>query len=337
MFQINNCNVVIFGDVHWSKTKACRDCKASNNCINIVQLMDTLDKPVDVFLEAWYLQDEDKEKDKKYVNRLGNDWLGDVIKYNKDRLYNKHHENQLFRVHYGDFRTHSSLDFLQFVSQTLSKRRADVTHNELLVSLGILHDFKNKQFFKKFADACIKHNDFDEQMKSLFGDHASLYSDSSSLTTFIGIPTKIHRIRKQILKLSPHFQRAIIRYHNDMSKDLLVDNYTYDFSKRRREFIKDQNLEGEASFVISTAIKKWLAHFMDIYILSRMLYSIEQKNAKNVISYTGTFHAYSYNLFFAKYIKKTSHTWLYDSGDNNAKYLRCVMIPKEYVDILQNR
>jgi hypothetical protein len=69
---------------------------------------------------------------------------------------------------------------------------------------------------------------------------------------------------------------------------------------------------------------------MDIYVLARMLYLVQTNNSKTISCYVGSYHAYSYNYFFKKYMK-LEPIWLQDKShqkDNKEKEeKRCLQIP----------
>jgi hypothetical protein len=206
-----------------------------------------------------------------------------------------------------------------------NKNVSQIDEDVLLATLGIVYDFKNKSYFKKFVDACVKEDNHIVKMKNLFNDRANLYIDKKGLTNFNELKN-IHRIRKQILKLSKSMQQAVIKYHNDECKSLLQDSYVYDYAKERKKFIKEQKLGTEAPFVVDIVIKKWLTHLMDIYSIARILYYIEKGTQKNIVSYTGANHAYSFTNFFKNYITSDIE-WEYNSETEKASELRCVYLP----------
>jgi hypothetical protein len=88
--NIRNTKIHIFGDIHYSKVNSCKRCSKQNDCLTIIDYIESLTKPLDV--------------------KLNHDWLGDTIKYYKNKLYNKHKKSELLRVHYIDIRYHDSLE-----------------------------------------------------------------------------------------------------------------------------------------------------------------------------------------------------------------------------------
>jgi serine/threonine-protein kinase RIO1 len=174
-------------------------------------------------------------------------------------------------------------------------------------------------------------------MEKVFGKTGWLYADKSTLTTFPGLNTKVHRIRKQILKLSPKLQKAIIRYHEENATDILEDYHCYQYATCRRKFLKHLEIKGElprdvTQLVINTCIDKWFSHLMEIYIIARMLYCIEQGTSKNVSIFTGAYHTYAVDYFFKNYLKDSAkHLWKYDSEQEKSTNVRCVYIPTEII------
>jgi hypothetical protein len=350
VYVVNGCTVSFFGDIHYSKQDSCSNCHKSNNCITIIQVYDRLiqnKKRADIFLEAHYFDKKHlnyKDNLKLYYSNLtkSEGWLREAVKHFKAYMYGKQHNaTSPVHIHYGDLRRHSSLEYLYWIKYVFSsKDSSHVEQSDIEVAVALLEDLRTKHHLKKIGDAMVKSNDFKQQMESMFGKNAWIYTDETSLTGMQGMNIKVHRIRKQILKLSPKLQKAVLRYHDEQARDILMDYHCHHYTKSRRELLhryaKTQKLEySEASLCVNTCIDKWLSHFMELYMLTRMLYTIE-KGSKNVSSFTGANHAYIFDYFFKNYIADAHKVWEYDSEMEKATEKRCVHIPQDTMQHLLN-
>jgi hypothetical protein len=336
--------ISLFGDIHFSKTSACEKCEETSDCMNIVELYDSLKQPVDIFLESPYY-DKKSPKYKKRLNRYlshlkqGDGWLIDTEKHFKAYMYgSKHKASNKVHVHYGDVRHHDSLDLYIWIKETMqSEYLEELDEGTIKVTQALLQQLRTKYHYKKIVDAMIKSNDIEGDMEKVFGKTGWLYAGKDSLTTFPGIPTKVHRIRKQILKLSPELQKKVLRYHDENTKEILWDYHCHHYAISRRKFLhqlekKGEFVKGESRLVIDTCIEKWFSHLMEIYLIARMLYCIEQGNRENVTMFTGANHMYTVHYFFKNFLKKDAkRLWEYNSEQENSKELRCVYIPKEII------
>lgn len=343
VYNVNGCTVSFFGDIHYSKQDSCSNCHKSNNCITIIQLYDRLikhKKKADIFLEAHYFDKKHsnyKDNLKWYHSKLtkGDGWLRETVKHFKAHMYGKQHKatNQV-HFHYGDIRSHSSLEYLYWIKDALSSNNSNhLEQSDIEVAVALLEGLRTKHHLKKIGDAMVKSNDFKQQMETMFDKNAWIYTDETNLTTMPWLNTKVHRVRKQILKLSPKLQKAVLRYHDEQARDILMDYHCHYYTKSRRELLqfhaKTQKLEySEASLVVNTCIDKWLSHFMELYMLARMLYSIEN-GSKYVSSFIGAKHAYMLCHFFKNYMADAQQLWEYNSEKENATEKRCVNIPQD--------
>lgn len=348
VYQTSGCIISLFGDIHFSKYGSCDPCEKKDDCMNIIELYDNLEKPVDILLESLYLNETEKKTNaKNLVEKLAmkDDWLSETNLHFHKKLYHKHKSYQKVRVHYCDIRSHTSFEIYHWIQETMqSKSLEDTNKDNLIATYVLLQALQTKYHFKKIADAIVKSNNIEHDMKKVFGDKWWIYvNKEDDLTTFPGIPTKIHRIRKQVLKLSPRLQKAVIKYHNEASNDILIDYHCYHYVKSRKLFLKElkekkQFVKGESRLVIDTCISKWLDHLMNIYLISRMLYCIEKGTSKNITLYTGANHTYVVDYFLKNYMNENlQHKWKYDSERENPKELRCVYMPKEIIQSMTNK
>jgi polyhydroxyalkanoate synthesis regulator phasin len=345
IYNVNGCIVSLFGDIHFNKNGSCKECETSKDCMNIIQLYDNLKQPVDIFLEAPHLE----KNSPKYKNLLkyyyskfknNNGWLTETNNHFKSLMYEKTHKfNNKVHIHYGDLRHHTSLEYLYMIKHVLSSNNlSELDNSEIEVAQALLEDLQTKHHFKKLVDAMVKSNDFTKDIETTFGETAWIYADEQHLTTFNGVNAKIHRLRKQILKLSPKLQKAVLNYHKEKCNDILQDYNCFHYVLNRKRMIKmlDSkviNAKTEAPLVINTCIDQWLSHVMEMYIIARMLYNIEKGESKNITVYTGANHIYAINYFLKNYIA-AQHTWKYDSEKEKSKEVRCVLIPQDIIQQL---
>lgn len=338
IYENNGCIISLFGDIHFSKSGSCNDCIDKEECMDIIQFFNNMKTPIDIFLESHYYDKKNPEYKnnlKEYYKqvRQGEGFLRETVNYYKLRMYRKKHKpNSKVHVHYGDIRSHSSLYYFYWIKKFLAGHTLqDLDEDDIELGYALIQSIKTKHYFKKIVDAMVKSNDFKKDIEKVFGEIAWIYTDDDNLTMLNGHSHKIHRIRKQILKLTPKSQKAILQYHNDATSDVLSDYYCYHYAECRKKILKKNNLGNEfneSALIISTCIDKWLSHLMEIYTLSRMLYSIEKKNKKNITLYAGANHVYVLNYFFANYMKDSiNHLWEYNSEKEETKEKRCVLIP----------
>jgi hypothetical protein len=344
VYEVNGCTVSLFGDIHFSKAGACEKCTEARDCMNIVELYKRLKQPTDIFLESPYYDKKNpnyKTQLKQFLSHLKQKegWLIETEKEFQQYMYgSKHKTSKKVHVHYGDIRHHDSLDLYYWIKETMQSNSVkELDKGTIKVTQALLQQLRSKYHFKKIVDAMIKSNHIEGDMEKVFGKTGWLYAGKSTLTTFPELDTKVHRIRKQILKLSPKLQKAIIRYHEENATDILEDYHCYHYAASRRKFLKHLQKTGdlprdESKLVIDTCIEKWFSHLMEIYMIARMVYSIEQGNRKNVSMFTGANHTYAVNYFFKNYLQNSAkHLWEYDSEQEKSTNVRCVYMPNEII------
>jgi hypothetical protein len=330
--------ILLFGDEHWSYNGMCEKCSLSANCLHIKDLIEHMSKKnkVDVFVEARYTTlDMKEELGGKAKNDIPDGPLGNVqTKYHK-YLYKKHTKKQKLRVHYSDFRFHTSLNLLQYVAFVLERER----EQQITYPLVVISHFKNKNYFKKFADACVMSDNFINDIEGIFKDNAELYVDKAHLTSFENGEKNIHRIRKQIKKTSPEMQKALLKFHNRQCKELLEDQYNSHYKHARKLFLKHESFDIEDSDisnnlqVLYSTIRGWTSHLMDMYLLSRLIYYLEKSDSKNLLVYTGTKHTWNYQYFLEKLVSKNfQKEWQQDKAYYKGKDKRCIDISKEIIE-----
>jgi hypothetical protein len=329
VYNVHNTKVALLGDIHFSKQGSCNKCDTKKSCNTVVQLLDNLQEPFDIFLEALYTDEHGKKSAKQRVDKDTEDWLSDTIKHFKDELYEKHNTSQRKRVHYADIRSHDSFSFLELIPQVFTQEKED--NFLLMLALSIIRDFKTNYSIKRFIDACIKYDDHKGKVAELLGDKAKLYINKENLTSYKGIHN-IHRIRKQILKLSPKLQRKLMTYHNDKCKIITTDMLVSKYDTLCKLVLKTPSLVSRYSHMFDMIILKWMSHVMDIYLIARLLYYIEKGDSKTIAVYVGSAHTTSVEHFLSNYLQNDAQqVWKYDSAQKKTKDKRCVYIPKEII------
>lgn len=328
-------NIHLLGDEHWSFSGTCKRCDKSQGCFNVKDVIDTLSKrnKVDVFLEAKYTTQEMKKETKQQAKQeRPKGPLDEVILAYHKQLYNKHTKQQQIRVHYSDFRFHTSLNLLDYAAYVLERQQ----QKQIIYPLTVISHFKTKNYFKKFADACIMSDDFVKDMQAIFGDESFIYVDKENLTSLKDTTTYIHRIRKQVKKTSVSMQKALISFHKKQCKALLNDQYNSNYNHARSLFIKRQSFDIEDNNesnnlpTLSLTINNWLSHLMDMYLLSRLIYYLENSDSKDILVYAGTKHIWNYQKFFETTVSKLfDKKWQQDKSIHIGEGKRCLTVPKD--------
>lgn len=337
IFQYQNKRILLFGDEHFSTSGLCQNCNLKNDCLYITDFIDRMKKTnnVDLFLEAPYTTQDVKHLREAIMKKKNDtDILRSVVSHFHNLLYKKHKKQQPIRVHYSDFRFHSSLVLLRQASQILEKNNED----KIIYPIVVLTHFKTPTTFKAFADACIIKDDFVDAIQDLFKENAPLYIDKDHLTSLQDKHNTMHRIRKQIRKISPKMQKALIKFHNKQSRIILTDQYNSHYKTQRRNFLKAQAFDIDNIQPLFMTIKNWLFHLMDIYLLARMIFYIEQ-NETNIVVFTGTNHTINYETFLEncnEFKKEWNCNKAWNLTPDEKKLKRCIQIPKNIVNKLIN-
>jgi hypothetical protein len=326
-------NVVLLGDEHFSTQGDCIHCNRSKDCKDVVDFLQSLNKPTHILLEAPYASKYAKKDVAKYVSsHPDNDYLRKVVSHFKNHMYGKQGRTRTSNIqaHFVDFRFHPSFKLLRHTHLALESKKA----NYIPYVQSVLLDFKSGNTFKHFIDACLTADDFVKAIEDIFGERSAVYSDKEHLTSQ-GDKHNIHRLRKQMLKLSPSSQYAIKRFHKHASKDIIEDYYNHEYKKVRRQLLLQDTYDDIDIIVLIVSIQKWLSHIMDLYVISRMLYIIESRKTQTIVCYAGSNHAFMYQLFFEKFMRKnmTKLRWecnkAYGLTQKQEKQKRCVTIPLE--------
>lgn len=339
IFKYNTQRILLFGDEHFSTSGLCQDCQQKNDCLHIKDFINNMKKKsnVDLFLEAPYVTQDIKHLReavmKKMKNTKTDDALTSVVSHFHNLLYKKHKKQQSIRVHYSDFRFHSSLDLLKQVSRILEKN----IDSKINYPLVVLSHFKTPKTFKAFADACVIKDDFVEAIENMFQKDAFLYVDKDHLTNLHNANKSMHRIRKQICKTSPKMQHALIKFHNKQCRMIMQDQYNSHYETQRKNFLNAQSFDIENIQPLFMTINNWLFHLMDMYLLARMMFYIETYKTTNIVLFTGTNHTINYENFLES-CKEFTKEWKCNKAWNLTQHEkplhRCIQIPKQIVSSL---
>lgn len=319
-------NIVLLGDDHVSAQRECDKCRNSKNCKDINHFLQTLIKPAHILLEAPYATKFTKKEVKTFVSSLPKlGYLSKALTHFDNHMYAKHTPENL-HVHHGDFRFHPSFALLRHTQ--LALKRGDIKYIPYVQS--VIHDFATSRTFKEFIDACIYADDYVQAIEHIFGKRASVYWEKKNLTSH-GDKRHIHRLRKQMLKLSPSSQYAVKRFHRYVSKEIIDDYYSVEYKRVRHQLLLQETYDDIEVVVFTTIIQKWLSHIMDLYMITRMLYIIECGQTQTIVCYTGSNHAFTYQLFLEKFMKKnmTELRWECNKVYEQQKQRGCVTIPLE--------
>lgn len=318
MISLYNKTIYMFGDYHTIPKGLCSKCKKSKDCLFVTDFIDSL-KNADIFIETAWLEVDDKhlmkEEPVSYASVLHivrskyNNYLyGDKVDANK-------------RFHYIDIRDERILWSLRRLLLYIENKDVHkINKSDVLLT----QYFSNPMNLQKFANIIVKSNDFQLSIKHTFNktivDKIFTSYPSDSKKQF----GKIHRIRKQILKLPKTLQHILLRFYKDKCKEIL-SNYTQIISKP--EFTNLHPL-WKIIIIIMDGVFPILSLLMDIYLLARLLYYIKHKDTEQIITYTGCSHTENYVTFFTKYIKESKLLYYEDNYHvRNKRIKRCVTIP----------
>jgi hypothetical protein len=313
IFKINNKNIFLFGDQHDTNHKD----KLTKTKF-ITEFIDNLKPSTDVFLESYFLGKKNKRKLPIYDSIST---ITTVYNHYKDKMYNHNKREINLRVHYTDVRTSTDLIFFMNMIFLLIETLTD-TPVEKNRFVKLYANFPTVQSLKQYSDMMLLSNSFEKDIAQKLKRFEINVND----VAFYHNNKSVHRIRKQLLKLSNILQNKIIKYHNDVCDEFIHKYSKYD--KAVSNIKKDNNnkyIHYDELFVLETLLA-WTSHLKDVYTLSRMLYYII-KGHHNIVSYDGYAHTKRYVKFFKNYIDDTEH--VYTKSVINAKKKTYLTIPNK--------
>lgn len=319
--------IYFFGDVHETKTGLCRNQKKVDK-VFITDFIDSFQSsPTDVFLESDWVLDINKYK---VPIQKETDVLRTILNHYKDKMYSAHDNKNIFRVHYTDIRTQDSFLELYLAIQLILSSLTNLyikMFDKHPVNI-ILRCFPTLKTLNKFTDIIVKSDNYKQDMNRLLKDD-TIFAGSNVLASTPGqTERKIHRIRKQILKLTVTDRNKLMAYHRETIHELYEeyrDRYNTIIKKMKGEKTQEDDIKEVASIIL-----QYISHIMDMYALSRMIYYIKNSDSKTFISYAGAIHSANYASFFYYFWQKESklvHNQ-YAKEYKNGNYKRCVSIPR---------
>lgn len=307
VFKMKNKKIYIFGCRHTDNKGLCRECTKQNDCMFITDFIDNLEYS-DIFIEsAWVAKESKNMVEKQSPSSVLHSIRG---KYN-DNMY-RHKEHQHNRFHYADIRFENNLWFLTKIVLDYSSNYFDSSNLDD-TQRYVLKEFKDGKSLKKLADTVVKSDNYKKSIQENFSKKTSKILLSSEFAPNASGKSNegVHRVRKQLLKLTQKEEKQLLRYHRDMCKKLLE---------------KYDKLEKNESNIVFDGIFPILTHLMDMYLLGRMLYYIKKKETRNIVTYTGQTHAKHYETFLTKYMKGAEVMYI-ENNENSKRVKRCVTLP----------
>lgn len=318
VLTFKNINILFFGDEHDSKKGLCKSCKQDKNCVYIPEFLQFLKNPVDIFIESFWKADKTK--------MTSSDVIGNVVNYFNENMYLHKQQSQGQRVHYIDIRDEDTLEcFLLIMMSLLLKVTSHRDQDKIQAPFEILQYFKTTQRFNEFANILLVSNDFNKSISQKFPKTISHHFIKNTNLTNIPGTTKrtIHRIRKQILKLTPSDKKSLLEYHRHRCIEIIHETKEYDDINKMKELSNAEHV------IMLDTVMSWMTHIMDMYALARMLHYMNNNKSHTIAVYAGDYHTYNYMKFFSKYLKaKIVH---YQNTENTSKEKRCVTLPLEFV------
>ena len=307
VLKIKNKRLYIFGCLHTDNKGLCRECTKQNNCMYITDFIDNLEYS-DVFIEsAWVAKESLNMVEKQSPSSVLHTIRG---KYYDNLYKQKQHPN--IRFHYADIRFENN-------SWVLTKIVLDYSSNNFEssklddIQWYLLKEFRKAKNLKKLADIVVKSDNYKESIQENFSKKTSKILLSSEFAPNASGKSNegVHRVRKQLLKLTQKEQRELLRYHKDMCKEIIGK-----YNKTNKSIFD----------IIINGILPIMTHLMDMYLLGRMLYYIKKKETRNIVTYTGQTHAKHYETFITKYMKGAEVMYI-ENNENSKRVKRCVTLP----------
>jgi hypothetical protein len=186
--------IIFFGDEHHSKKGLCYSCKKDKDCFDLVDFINNISIPCDVFIESTWVQHQEKQKYLAHKVSKNNDIL-DILSGNfRKELYAHQPIIHGKRFHYTDIRKEPNVFELYNVSYVIHHK----LHNELIYILNTIYDFKTPKHFVDYADACILSDNFPKSIINIFGKRdAKFYLDKKCINFSTKQKTEEHSSYKE--------------------------------------------------------------------------------------------------------------------------------------------
>lgn len=332
--QHKGTNILLFGDIHDGNEGLCADCSSRNSCIDITDFLGRISQPVDIFLESQWVSKQDRAL---ALPPNEKDTITKIAKNFHSNMYKHVGQGDGRRVHYTEIRTDDNFNAIMHLQQMMFmlafEKGAKLSEIDLLL-LGNLSSIKK---IARFINIVVKSNDYENDVSNLFSKTvASQLINIKSLTHRPNDIThrlpKIHKVRKQLLKLTSGYRKAIMRFHKERCSELLHETSDYDNSVAN--IMKMKRIDAEDALYILHGLLLWFSHLKDMYTLCRVLYYIDKTGT--VVTYDGADHTQTYKRFFTNYLEDTKLIHQHNMSKKK-KALRCVSLPYKYVQHITNR
>jgi hypothetical protein len=333
--KVGDKNIVLFGDMHESKSKQCLTCK--KNCMYIVDLLKKMKPKTDLFIES-YIYSELVE------GGQSQDVLTDVIVSNFKQMH-KHmgKSKNGIKMHYSDIRTLLCFQpfwrTLSFLAHNLFKNITDTQTEHKNYMMQHISWCNTTHKLKQYIDVMLLSDDFITDARSIIPAESQQYFINKADLMFLQ-RKYVTRLRKQFNDLQPKYKHLLLAFHEDMCAKYHKKTKMYDIAMSNF-IVKKGKLSRVDKYRIFHGLLEWGCHVKDLYTLARMMYYFDKTN--NLISYDGAAHSKVYAYFFSTYMHaqlqhKESHfkditlaTFNF-SVPSKVIGLRCVKLPKKVVE-----
>lgn len=329
--------LMLFGDIHESKKGMCKipkpDGKSKREVVFITDFIDSLSSPKEVFLESnWVHPNEKHEKSLQEES----DVIARVLNHYHDAMYSIAGRRKGIRVHYTDVRALSNISYILVLVLSIMYPFVDNFRFKLDKQPieYIMDFFPTLQTFKKFMDIMIDSDDYKQDINILLKGNIA-FTQSNVFASAPGQSVrKIHRIRKQMLKLSIQDRKVLMAYHRKKTQELHKEHgHTYNaVMKTLKQKRNVSDYEYKETFTVAFSIFDHIIHMMDIYALARMIYYIRNTKSKNIVFYAGATHTKNYARFFNDFWPKEAVLLYHQDINEKSPYYRCVSIPKKALE-----
>lgn len=292
--------VVLLGDQHMDDDGMCaKQCKQS--CIHVVEFIQNIALPKDIFLESPWL---DKHEKRVYKPNLHLKYPLDYAMHKfHSAMYSAHKTHSNSRIHYTDIRYTPSITPLVEVCDAFHQGWDAREVEENLQEFGTLQQIG-------------------EFMQAILFDGTATWGEMFAHTRGSKQSTVLH---KQFSKL-PAFQQTLLKkYHNEVWRDLKRNHNSY--NRVTRKFMSTGLQHNYAvPATIAHVFIEVTEHLLNMYMIARIL-RFQGSNEVSVV-YAGSNHALACNAFFTKFARHKTK-YFYSNLDGGPHH-RCIPIPHSW-------
>lgn len=282
----NGNRVLLFGDAHTKWIDGCKNCKKPT-CMTIIEVLDQLLKSktynVDVYLETppFRVEKDNGESPLSVTERLL------PARVEKSRYQN--------RLHWIDIREiRPAYNWLLLHDMHEAKNRCDTSVTKAI--RFFLERHPSMEDWLAYIDVFIK-DDYPSRHRPKY------LKDSLPLTRYKRL--RVHKIRKQLLKLDEDDRQRLIKFYEQM-KQVIRDDYQKLFDQLSKEELASENKTGPSKYqkqkTILVIILFMSSLLMDVYGLARILYYLKYVNVDGrphiAAIFAGDGHIDQYRRFF---------------------------------------